>query len=175
MHVRSRRLAFTTVLLLLLIPAIPGCGGPQPQAPSAPAAARLPDFALQDLSGKTVRLADSKGTVRLVDFWATWCAPCRAEIPTFKEWAKTLGPKGLTLVTIAMDDEGKPVVAPFVRENGIDYTVLLGKPETPDAFGGVVGFPTKFLLDRDGKVVKTWTGAVPREEIESKIREVLGS
>ncbi len=144
-------------------------------AHSAAVGESAPAFVVRSLDGKTLRLSDFKGRAVVLDFWATWCAPCRAEIPTFKEWAKTLGPKGLTLVTIAMDDEGKPVVAPFVRENGIDYTVLLGKPETPDAFGGVVGFPTKFLLDRDGKVVKTWTGAVPREEIESKIREVLGS
>lgn len=93
----------------------------------------------------------------------------------FKDLNKTYGGKGFTLLTIAMDDEGKKVVEPFVKENGLDYTVLLGKPETGDTFGGLVGFPTKFLLDRDGKVVARWIGPVPRPVLEGRIKELLGA
>src|SRR5262245_12186924 len=101
-----------------------GCGGGT-AAPSAEkaepavAAKMAPDFALPDLEGHTVHLSDSAGKVRLVNFWATWCAPCREEIPTFKELHQTYGPRGLTV--LAISSEGADVVAPFVKENGIPY------------------------------------------------------
>src|SRR5882672_12658466 len=99
--------AFGTALILL----VSGCGGGSgaPATASAPASSALkaaPDFELKDVQGKPFRFSDGKGTVRLVDFWATWCAPCREEIPMFKDLHATYGAKGLTLVGIAMDDEG---------------------------------------------------------------------
>ena len=135
---------------------------------------KAPDFTLKDENGDTVRLADSAGTVRLVDFWATWCAPCRTEIPMFRELRTAFPKEGFTLLTVAMDDPRDPI-APFVKENGIDYPVLLGTEERQDAFGGVVGYPTKFLLDRDGKIRASWIGPVPRKVLEEKIRELLAA
>lgn len=159
-----------------------GCGG-KATAPSAPAASSVatdatgarmaPDFELKDVDGKTVHLSDSKGTVRLVDFWTTWCAPCREEIPMFKELHGAYAAKGFTLVGIAMDDEGAPQVKPFVEENKLPYLTLIGSEQVATSFGGVVGYPTKFLLDRDGRIVESWVGPVPRSVLEKKIQSLL--
>jgi thiol-disulfide isomerase/thioredoxin len=132
-----------------------------------------PDFELKDVEGKVFHLSDAKGTVRLVDFWATWCAPCREEIPMFKDLHATYGAKGFTLVGIAMDDEGLAKVKPYVDELKIPYLTLIGNEDVAKAFGGVVGFPSKFLVDRDGRIVDTWVGAVPRAVLEKKILSIL--
>lgn len=159
---------------------VAGCGGSGSApsggaAPAAPAAAArtAPDFELADVNGHTVHLSDSTGTVRLVDFWTTWCAPCREEIPMFKELHATYGAKGFTLVGIAMDDGGASVVKPFVEENRIPYLTLIGTDAVATSFGGVVGFPTKFLVDRDGRIVESWVGPVPRSVLEKRIQALL--
>jgi cytochrome c biogenesis protein CcmG/thiol:disulfide interchange protein DsbE len=153
-----------------------GCrgGGSAPATPAAAGALKLaPDFELNDVSGKPYKFSDAKGTVRLVDFWATWCAPCRAEVPMFKELHAVYGPKGFNLVGIAMDDEGVDKVKPYVDELKIPYLTLIGNEGVVDAFGGVVGFPTKFLIDREGHIVETWVGEVPRAVLEKKIQALL--
>lgn len=178
------------VAAFLVAFAFVGCGGgaksPAPGAAAAPQATgtaaagapaetakMAPDFALPDVTGKTVHLSDSAGTVRLVDFWTTWCAPCREEIPMFKELHATYGSKGFTLVGIAMDDEGASKVKPFVDDNKIPYLTLLGSEAVASSFGGVFGFPTKFLVDKNGRIVATWVGPVPRSVLEKKIQDLL--
>jgi thiol-disulfide isomerase/thioredoxin len=152
---------------------VSGCGGKAP-APAAQATLKVaPDFELKDVEGKPYRFSDAKGTVRLVDFWATWCAPCREEIPMFKDLHAAYGPKGFNLVGIAMDDEGVEKVKPYVEELKIPYLTLIGDDEVVDAFGGVVGFPTKFLVDREGRIVESWVGEVPRAVLEKKIQALL--
>jgi len=153
----------------------PGGSAPAKEsaAQAAPAARMAPDFELKDINGKTVHLSDSTGTVRLVDFWTTWCSPCREEIPMFKDLHATYGAKGLTLVGIAMDDGGASVVKPFVDENQIPYLTLIGSDPVATAFGGVVGFPTKFLVDRQGHIVESWIGPVPRAVLEKRIQTLL--
>ena len=148
-----------------------GGGGRQPAPPAALKAA--PDFALKDLQGNLYHFSDAKGTVRLVDFWATWCAPCRQEIPMFKDLHAAYGPKGFTLVGIAMDDEGVDKVKPYVDDLKLPYLTLIGDEGVVDAFGGVVGFPTKFLIDREGRIVDSWVGEVPRAVLEKKIQSLL--
>lgn len=169
-HLRLAAAAFAFALL--------ACGGgPRVDAPSgAPAgeaAKAAPDFALPDLDGKTVKLSDSNGTVRLVDFWATWCAPCREEIPMFKDLHATYGPKGFTLIGVAMDDEGASVVKAFVEENHMPYLNLIGNEEVANAYGPLAGLPTKFLVDRQGKIVERFFGPVPRPILEKKIQALL--
>jgi len=150
-----------------------GCGGGK-STPAPPAALTVaPDFELKDIDGKTYRFSDAKGTVRLVDFWATWCAPCREEIPMFKDFHAAYGPKGFSLVGIAMDDEGVEKVKPFVDELKIPYLTLIGNEGVVDKFGGIVGFPTKFLVDREGRIVDSWVGEVPRAVLEKKIQSLL--
>jgi cytochrome c biogenesis protein CcmG/thiol:disulfide interchange protein DsbE len=161
-------------LPLIGIALFAACGAPKPAAPAASAEAKqAPGFELKDVAGKTVKFSDSDGTVRLVDFWATWCAPCREEIPMFKDLHAKYGPKGLTLIGIAMDDEGGPVVAPFVKENGMPYVNLLGNEEVAGAWGPLRGLPTKFLVDKQGRIVETFFGPVPRSVLEKKIESLL--
>ena len=146
------------------------CGAPPPASSETKAA---PDFELKDVTGKTVHLSDSAGTVRLVDFWATWCAPCREEIPMFKDLHARYGPRGLTLIGIAMDDEGTEVVVPFVRENAMPYINLLGNEAVASAYGPLSGLPTKFLIDKNGNIVEKFFGPVPRAVLEKKIETLL--
>jgi len=147
-----------------------GCGR---SAPPPAAVTSAPDFTLTDVDGKVFRLADTKGSVRLVDFWATWCAPCREEIPMFKDFHALYGSKGFTLVGIAMDDEGLSKVKPFVDENKLPYLTLIGNEAVAESFGGLVGFPSAFLIDREGRIVDSWVGAVPRAVLEKRIQSLL--
>jgi peroxiredoxin len=156
------------------------CGGPSGQdagegAESAAFTPRTaPDFSLPDLGGKTVRLSDSAGKVRLVDFWATWCAPCREEIPGFKDLYAKYKDQGFELIAISMDEEGDKVVRPFVEKMAIPYTNLIGTDAVGEAFGGILGYPSAFLIDREGKIVSRYVGAVPKRVFETRIRELLG-
>jgi thiol-disulfide isomerase/thioredoxin len=149
-----------------------GCGA-KDRATAKASVKTAPDFTLKDVQGKAFRFSDTKGTVRLVDFWATWCAPCRQEVPMFKDLHATYGPKGFTLVGIAMDDEGVGKVKPYVDELKIPYLTLIGDEGVVDAFGGIVGFPTKFLVDREGRIVDSWVGEVPRAVLEKQIKALL--
>ena len=153
--------------------ALLGCGGKVAAPPAPTAVASAPDFELKDLDGKVFKLSDAKGTVRLVDFWATWCAPCREEIPMFKELQAAYGPKGFKLVGIAMDDEGLEKVKPFADDLKISYLTLIGNESVATAFGGIVGFPSKFLVDREGRIVDRWVGVVPRSVLEKRIQSLL--
>jgi peroxiredoxin len=166
----SRLFGQVLVLGVAFMGLLDGCGR---SAPPPAAVTTAPDFTLTDVDGKVFRLADTKGTVRLVDFWATWCAPCREEIPMFKEFHALYGAKGLTLVGIAMDDEGLPKVKPFVDEEKLPYVTLIGNDAVADAFGGLVGFPSAFLIDREGRIVDSWVGAVPRAVLEKRIQSLL--
>ena len=173
--------AFRVAAVLVLGVALSACStGTDRDSSSVPegsssAAEVAPDFSLPDLDGNTVRLSDFDGQVKLLDFWATWCAPCREEVPMFKELHEKYGAEGFALVAISMDDEGADVVRPFVEELGIPYTNLIGDAEVEEAFGPIVGYPMAFLVDRDGKIVKTFVGAKPRKVLEGKIQELLGA
>jgi len=134
-----------------------------------------PDFTLATLDGKKVKLSDYRGKAVLLNFWATWCGPCKVEIPWFMDLEKQYGPQGLVVVGVAMDDDGKAPVTKFAQEMKIDYTVLLGNDDVADQYGGVEGLPTTFYLDRNGKIVKKVAGLVSHSEIEDGIKEALGS
>jgi peroxiredoxin len=166
------------VVLVSLLAGASGCapaGGGKAAAPAPEgkdAGKVVADFALKDVQGRTVRLSDSAGQVRLVDFWATWCAPCREEIPMFKDLHATYGPRGLTL--LAISDEDADTVRAFVEKEGIPWTNLLDEGQTAEQFGGVVGLPTAFLLDGEGRIVDRFgPGLVPRSVLEPKIKALL--
>ncbi len=132
-----------------------------------------PDFGLTDLSGKTVRLSDFKGKVVLLDFWATWCAPCRMEIPEFVQLQKQYAGKGFTLLGVALDDEGAAVVKPVAQKLGVNYPVVFGNTQVAAAYSGIQALPTTFLIGRDGKILKTYVGARDKSEFQRDIQSAL--
>lgn len=118
-----------------------------------------PDFSLpRSGDGKAVKLSDFNGKVRIVNFWATWCPPCRAEIPHFVSMYKELKGKGVEIIGISLDQKGDSVVAPFVKDNQMNYPVVIGNEKVVSAYGGIRGIPTTFIVDRKGKIVKKFVG-----------------
>jgi peroxiredoxin len=132
-----------------------------------------PDFTLPDLAGRMIRLSDFKGRIVLLDFWATWCGPCRREVPDLIEFQKNYAHQGFTVIGIAWDEEGRAVVEPYVRKFGITYPVMVGTPQVSQAYGGIQAFPMVFLIGRDGKVRKTFEGARNKSEFERAIRTAM--
>jgi len=141
-----------------------------------------PDLKLKTIDGKEVLLADYKGKVVFVNFWATWCDPCRVEIPWLIAMQNKYGPKGFTVVGIAMDEEGKSVVAPFLDKERFDvdgqklpmnYPIVLGTDEAADKFGGILGYPSSFLISRDGKIVTKFQGLKSEDELTKAIESQL--
>jgi thiol-disulfide isomerase/thioredoxin len=141
-----------------------------------------PELTLKNLDGKDVALASLKGKVVLVNFWATWCEPCKIEIPELIELQQQYGPKGFTVLGVAMDDEGRSVVAPFVQKEQFDtgagkaqmnYPIVIGNDAAADKFGGLLGYPTSVLLSRDGKQIKRITGLINKDDLEKQIQSQL--
>lgn len=150
-------------------PARPVSAGPATSAVEGGGAA--PAFSLPDLTGKAVPLSDFRGKVVVLDFWATWCPPCRREIPDFIDLQRTYGPRGLQIVGIALDEPEK--VEAFVRQNGMDYPVLMGSDEVAALYGGIDGIPTTFLIDRQGKIAARFEGFRPKSVFEEEIKKLL--
>ena len=145
----------------------------QTAAPSGTDSSGSISFTLTDIEGKPVSLADYKGKVVMVDFWATWCGPCRQAIPHLNELYEENREKGFEILAIAMDENGEKVVSPFVKSSQINYKVLLGTPDVEAKFGGLVGYPTTFLIDRNGSVVDKTLGYRPKEYFEEKLKPLL--
>src|SRR5437868_4183173 len=134
-----------------------------------------PAFELTALDGSIVRLADYRGKAVMLDFWATWCGPCRIEMPWFPEIQKKYGPQGFTILAVAMDDSGLDAIKRFAREFGANYPILLGKDAIADAYGVNQGFPTNVFIDRDGKVIQGVVGLTGQRELEENIKRALAS
>jgi thiol-disulfide isomerase/thioredoxin len=133
-----------------------------------------PDFALQSLDGKTIRLSDFRGKPVVLNFWATWCGPCKIEMPWFVDFQKEYGPTGLQFLGVAMDDASTKDIAEFAESMKVNYPILIGKDTVGDAYGGVQFLPETFFIDRDGKVVDKVFGLKGRGEIEDAIKKILG-
>jgi peroxiredoxin len=134
-----------------------------------------PDFELTDLNGKTVKLSDYRGKAVLLNFWATWCSPCKTEMPWFVDLQQKYGAEGLQVVGIAMDDAGHDTIAKFAQDMKVNYTVLLGKNDVAEAYGGVEFLPTTFYIDRQGNIQARVFGLADRREIENNVKKALGS
>jgi thiol-disulfide isomerase/thioredoxin len=184
---------FLTVLLvtgfLALLPIV-GCQQKSSQntnvsennAVSAGAATPEAAVAIPTLDGSTTSLDQYKGKVVLVNFWATWCDPCKTEIPWLIEFNHKYGPRGLVIVGIAMDDEGKKVVEPWIKskrfdvngsQEALDYPVLLGNDKIADKFGGILGLPTSMLYSRDGRKIKTVVGLINYQDLSKVLDSQL--
>jgi thiol-disulfide isomerase/thioredoxin len=133
-----------------------------------------PDFTLQSLEGKTVHLSDFRGKPVVLNFWATWCGPCKIEMPWFVDLQKEYGPAGLQFLGVAMDDASTKDIAEFAESMKVNYPILIGKDTVGDAYGGVQFLPETFFIDRDGKVVDKVFGLKGRGEIEDAIKKILG-
>jgi peroxiredoxin len=132
-----------------------------------------PDFTLQSLDNKTVHLSDFRGKAVLLNFWATWCQPCKIEMPWFAELQRQYASEGLQVVGIAMDDASPENIEKFAKDLGVNYPVLVGKEEVGTAYGGVQFLPATFYIGRDGKVVDKVFGLKGRGEIESNVKKAL--
>jgi len=132
-----------------------------------------PDFALETLDGKDLRLSSLRGKAVLLNFWATWCGPCKIETPWLVELQKQYGSQGLQVIGVAMDDSGKDDIAKFAQEMGVNYPVLLGKEAVGDEYGGVPALPESFFIGRDGKIVDRIIGLRGKGDIEEAIRKAL--
>ena len=132
-----------------------------------------PDFSLSTLDGQSVKLSDYRGKAVLLNFWATWCGPCKVEMPWFVDLQKQYGSQGLQIIGVAMDDSGKDAIDKFAKEMGVNYLILQGKEAVGDAYGGVLGLPTTFFIDRNGKIIDSNAGLIGKGEIEENIKKAL--
>jgi len=132
-----------------------------------------PDWELQDLDGKTIHSSVFKGKVVVLDFWATWCPPCRAEIPGFIELQNKYQAQGLAVVGVSVDQAGLDTVKSFAKKLGINYPVVLTDAKIDTAYGGIDGLPTTFVIDRTGRIVKQHSGFTEKSEIEAEIKPLL--
>jgi len=134
-----------------------------------------PDFNLVSLDGKRVKLSDFRGKAVLLNFWATWCTPCKQEMPWFVDLQKKYGSEGLVVVGVAMDDSETSKIAEFAGQMGVNYPVLLGTDKVSEDYGNVQYLPTSFYIDRDGKFVGKGVGLLGRKEVEANVQKALAS
>ncbi len=134
-----------------------------------------PDFSLQSIDGKTTRLSDFRGKAVLLNFWATWCGPCKIEMPWFVDLQNQYGAQGLQIVGVAMDDASKEDIGKFAKDMGVNYPILIGKEAIGDEYGGVPALPESFLISRDGKIVDKIIGLRGKAEIEDAVKKALNT
>jgi peroxiredoxin len=142
---------------------------------SRPGRKVAPNFALKDSDGRTVQLADYRGKVVLLNFWATWCGPCKIEIPWFTEFERRHKDRGFAVVGISMDEEGWDAVKPFLSEYRINYRVLMGNNAVAQLYDGVSALPTTFLIDREGRIAAIHEGLVSKSRYERDLIQLLDS
>ncbi len=144
----------------------PGSGRPGAVGSSAAA------FSLPDLEGKPLDLANYRGKVVLLDFWATWCTPCRAEIPQFVDYQNKYAGQGLQVIGISMDDDATPVRA-FYQQFKMNYPVAVGNANLAETYGGILGLPVTFLIGRDGRIAAKYIGAADMQVLQQKLESLL--
>ncbi len=132
-----------------------------------------PDFTLPTSDGKKLKLSDYKGKVVILDFWATWCPPCRKGIPDLVELKKKYGSKGFEIIGISVDQETKPDVVPFIKDYGINYPVVYGNTNVYQQYGGIRAIPTSFIIDKEGKIVASYEGLISKAAYEDHIKKLL--
>ena len=134
-----------------------------------------PEFSLKDADGKVVKLSDYKGKVVLLNFWATWCGPCKIEIPWFMEFEQNYRDKGFAVLGVSMDEEGWSVVKPYVTQHKVNYRMVIGDDLTAQKYGGVESLPTSFLIDREGRTAAVHVGLVSKKVYQDDIAQLLGN
>ncbi len=131
-----------------------------------------PDFTRTDLEGKPLTLSGYRGRLVLLNFWATWCTPCLAEIPKFAAWQSSYGDSGLQVVGVSMDDSAEPVKRAY-RKFHLNYPVVMGDAQLGERFGGVLGLPLSYLIDPQGRIVRRYQGEPDLQQMETQIVTLL--
>jgi cytochrome c biogenesis protein CcmG, thiol:disulfide interchange protein DsbE len=175
---RTARLVW--LVLICSVMTVSSCGDNTPaEGAKGPAMAAkdgsrpAPDFDLVSLDGQRIKLSDYQGKVVLVDFWATWCGPCRMSIPHLVELQQKLGPSGLQVIGISMDQTGKEGVSAFASKYKINYPIVMGTPQVAQSYGGIQSIPQVFLVDRQGKIQGRIVGYQAGDEMEKKVKALL--
>src|ERR1700692_1136127 len=132
-----------------------------------------PNFSLKDSDGNAVNLTDYRGKVVLVNFWATWCGPCEAEIPWFIEFEKKYKDQGFAVLGVSMDDDGWKSVRPYIASHKINYRIMIGSQVISDQFGEIESLPTSFVLDRQGRIASNHVGLIDKVDYQNEIVKLL--
>ena len=148
--------------------------GPPPGGGDPAKGSVAPAFELKSIpDGKATQLAGFRGKAVLLNFWATWCGPCKIEMPWLVDLQKKYGPQGLQIVGVAMDDTSDKEIADFTHKMGVNYVVLKGTEKVGDLYGGVDRLPLTYFVDRSGKVVDEIVGLRSASDIEDAIKKTL--
>jgi peroxiredoxin len=132
-----------------------------------------PDFSLKDAAGKPVKLSDFRGKVVLLNFWATWCEPCRLEIPWFIDLQQVYKDHAFVVLGVSMDDDGWDSVKPFLLANKLNYRVVIGTEEVSAKYGGIESLPTTFIIDREGRIAAVHPEMVSKSVYQNDILKLL--
>lgn len=144
------------------------------RAPGVSKVTAAPDFTLESLDGQNVRLSDLRGKAVLLNFWATWCVPCKIEMPWLVDLQNKYGSQGLQIVGVAMDDSSKEDIAKFAKDMGVNYPVLLGKNAVADEYA-VPAMPESFFIGRDGKIMDKIIGLRSKSDLEDAVKAALNT
>jgi peroxiredoxin len=134
---------------------------------------QTPDFALKDSTGKTVQLSDYHGKVVLLNFWATWCGPCKIEIPWFMEFQREYKDHDFAVLGVSMDEDGWDSVRPYMKEHQFNYPVVIGNDDVGKLFGEIDDLPTTFIIDRDGRIAKKHVGLISKNDYKDEIGALM--
>ncbi|MFY9689828.1 MAG: TlpA disulfide reductase family protein [Candidatus Acidiferrales bacterium] len=182
MGTRTRFSLWFAVLAFAVTAAVAGCTIHTPAPGVGANLGPEPDVTFKNLQGDTVALSSYKGKVVLLNFWATWCEPCRGEIPLLIDFQQKYSDKGFTMLGASMDDDPMKVVPGFVKttefnvggkEETMNYPIVLGSDDIASKFGGLLGMPTSFLISRNGMIVKKYMGALSEEQFTKDLQSQL--